>query len=321
MQKVDVHAVGFIGEVGGNPYRKPLGMRRPRGAVGMQPGQLALALYQGGVGIEDVGKLAVQADADVVREFRVTVHDRPRRAHDELEMGDVVAVLRSEHEELVLRGGFAVQPVTAVKHEDLERRDAVFAREVVHLAEVRGFDRRHVIAVVDPEATLRQFQHFGHDLAVRTAAVEVVVPGADVVQAGSDAAHGGRLALAHRVLGQRPVDADMHVGIDAAGESQKLFGVEHLARVLGADFRREPRHLAVRDADVEAVHSRSVRAHHARILDHEIKSLHFGFSFLVSGSAGSRGRVTAAPKLARTPVRGRHSVCLAPAFPACRSTD
>ena len=112
----------------------------------------------------------------------------------------------------------------------------------------------------------------------------------------------------------------MHVGIDAAGKSQKPFGVEYLARVLGADFRREPRHLAVRDADVEAVHSRIIRTHHARILDHQIKSLHFGFSFLVSGSAGPRGRVTAAPKLARTPVRGQHSVCLAPAFPACRST-
>ena len=73
MQQVDVRAVGLVGEVGGDPHREPFRMRRPRGAVGAQPGQLALVLDQPGVGVEDVGNLAVQADADVVRERRVTL--------------------------------------------------------------------------------------------------------------------------------------------------------------------------------------------------------------------------------------------------------
>ena len=66
MQQVDVHAIGFVGEIGGDPDGEPFGMRRPRGAVGAQTRQLAFALDQRGVGVEDVGKLAVQADADVV---------------------------------------------------------------------------------------------------------------------------------------------------------------------------------------------------------------------------------------------------------------
>ena len=63
----------------------------------------------------------------------------------------------------------------------------------------------------------------------------------------------------------------MHVGIDAARESQQPFGIEHLVRILGADFRREPRHLAVLDADVETVDAGLVRPHDAGILDDEIK--------------------------------------------------
>jgi hypothetical protein len=91
----------------------------------------------------------------------MAVHDRARGAHDELEMGDVVAVLGRQHQELVLRVRFTVQPVAAVEHENLERRHPVFEREVLHLAEMPAFDRRHVIAVVDPEAAFRQLRTSG----------------------------------------------------------------------------------------------------------------------------------------------------------------
>ena len=257
-------------------------MRRPRGAVGGEPGQLALALDQRRVGVEDVGKLAMQADADMVGEFRMAFHDGARGSHDELEMGDVVAVFRTQHQELVLRRGFAVEPIAAIEHENLERRHAVFEREIFHLVEVFSFDRRHVIAVVDPEPSLRQLAHFGHDFAIRAAAVEIILTGADVVQAGGDAAHRGGLALAHRVLGERAVDADMHMRVDAAGKGQQPFGVEHFGGVLGADVRRKPDHLAVLDGDVEAIHAGVVRTHHARILDDEIEDFIALLAFIMN---------------------------------------
>jgi hypothetical protein len=35
----------------------------------------------------------------------------------------------------------------------------------------------------------------------------------------------------------RPVDADVHVGVDAAGESKEPLGVEHFARFFTPDLR------------------------------------------------------------------------------------
>ena len=149
--------------------------------------------------------------------------------------------------------------------------------EIVHLAEMPAFDRRDVIAVIDPEAALRQLAHLGHDFAIRAAAIEIIGSGADVIEARSDAAHGSGFAFAHRVLGQRPVDADMHVRIDAARKGELALGVEHFIGVFGADFRRQTGHLAVLDRNIEAVHTGCVRTHHARILDDEIERLHCGF--------------------------------------------
>ena len=65
MQQIDVQAIGFVGQIGRNPDRKPFGMRRARGAVGMQAGQLAFALNDFCIGVEDFGKFAMQADADM----------------------------------------------------------------------------------------------------------------------------------------------------------------------------------------------------------------------------------------------------------------
>src|SRR5262249_8313502 len=124
-------------------------MRWPRGAIGAQPGELAFALDQSRVGIENIGELAMQADADLLGKLRMLLDERSRRTHEKCEMGDVVGVGRAEHEDLVLGGLFAVQAVAAIKHEYLERGHPVLEREIFHLAEMAVFDRRYVIAVVD----------------------------------------------------------------------------------------------------------------------------------------------------------------------------
>jgi hypothetical protein len=69
------------------------------------------------------------------------------------------------------------------------------------------------------------------------------------------------------------IDADMHMGIDAAGKRQIILGVENLLALLGADVRGNPIDLAIPDRDVEAIDRRLVRPHDAGILDHKVKGL------------------------------------------------
>ena len=71
VQQVDVEALGFVGEIGRDPDREPLGVRRPGGAVGREPVELAVALDELRISVEDVGELAMQADADVVGQVRM----------------------------------------------------------------------------------------------------------------------------------------------------------------------------------------------------------------------------------------------------------
>ena len=98
-------------------------------------------------------------------------------------MRDVVALVRPDHQKIILLRRGAVQPVAAVEHEDLERRHAVIGDQIFHLVDVAGFDRREVKAVVDPEIALRLLVDLRHELAIRAAAIEIIVPGAQVVQA------------------------------------------------------------------------------------------------------------------------------------------
>ena len=120
VQEIDVQAVGFVGEIGGNPDGKPFGVRRASGAIGVQAGQRAVALNQLRVGLEDFRNLAMQTDADMGGTFRIFRHQALCRAHDEFEMRDVITLLRPDHEKFVLMGRAPVQAVSSIKHEDLE---------------------------------------------------------------------------------------------------------------------------------------------------------------------------------------------------------
>ena len=91
-----------------------------------------------------------------------------------------------------------------------------------HFVDMPGLDRRNVIAVIDPESFLGLLEHFRHEVAVWTAAVEIVMARAYVVQARGHAAHRRRLALRNRVLGERRINTDVHMGIDAAREGERF---------------------------------------------------------------------------------------------------
>src|ERR1700683_3443089 len=92
-----------------------------------------------------------------------------------------------------------------------------------------------------------------------------------VIQAGGDAAHRRGLAFRNRVFGQRRIDADMHVSIDATGKGQMVLAVENLLRLPGRELRREAADLAALDADVEAIDGGLVGADDTGILNDEIE--------------------------------------------------
>src|SRR5262245_50807041 len=98
-------------------------------------------------------------------------------------MRNVLALLGVDHHKFVLMGAPAVYTVSAIKHEYFERRDTVVAGEMFHLIDVGGLDRRNVITVIDPEMPLGLLEDFGHEVTIRTAAVEIIVPCAYVVEA------------------------------------------------------------------------------------------------------------------------------------------
>src|SRR5512147_1210634 len=107
-------------------------MRWARRAVSVKTLQLAFALDDLGIGGEDFRQLAMQADADIRRKLREFLHQALPIAHNELEMRDVIALVRPDHQELVLLRRSAMQPIAAVKHEDFERGYAVIGDQMFH---------------------------------------------------------------------------------------------------------------------------------------------------------------------------------------------
>ena len=169
--------------------------------------------------------------------------------------------------------------------------------EMLHFVDVLRLDRSDVVAVVDPEPPGGLLEDFRHECPVRTAAVEIVLSGPYVVEARRHAAHRRRLALRDGVLRERLIDADMHMGIDAAGKRQIVPGVENLPALLGADVRGDPIDLSILDRDVEAIDRRLVRPHDPGILDHKVKRLtHSDISLLTLHAVVA---MTIAPKRAK----------------------
>src|SRR5262252_6673900 len=209
-----------------------------------------------------------------------------------------------------------------------------------HFIDVPCLDRRNVITVIDPEMPLGLLEDFRHEVAVWTAAVEIIVPGPYIVQARGYAPHRCRLAFGNRVLSERRIDADMHVSIDATRERQEILGVEHLLRLLCRDIGGKARDLSILDRDVETIDRRLVGAHHAGVLDYEVERLFHSRVFLADVVA-LRDEVWL-PQPTSWPLRTEHIirlyhvtgaslsccpravpeiriVCRARASPACRS--
>src|SRR5690606_6574715 len=77
-------------------------------------------------------------------------------------------------------------------------------------------------------------------------------------------------ALAERVLGERRIDAAVHVRIDEAGERKAVAPVDYRRRIARADLFRDPGKLAVFDRDIHRLHGGTLRAHHAHVPDQKV---------------------------------------------------
>ena len=251
-------------------------MRRPRCAVRAEPGQRPVALDELRVGIEDVGHLAVQAHAHVLAQLGTPLAEPRGRAHDELEVREVVGVVGPEHQEAALGivVGPAVEPVAAVEHEDLERRHAVLDGEHLHLLEVEALDGRQVVGVIAPVPVLGGLQDVGEEVAPRAAAVQVVLAGPEIGQHRGHAAHRGGFRFGHGIVGQWRIDADVRVGVHEARKGEEAPAVEDFARVARRDLRCHEREAAVLDAEVEALDRELPRPHDADVLHDQIERRH-----------------------------------------------
>jgi hypothetical protein len=197
---------------------------------------------------------------------------RLHAAHDELEVRVVVALLRADHQELALVVGAPVQSVRAVEHEDLERANAVVLHQLFDLADVNAVHRRQMKTVVHMKAPGGQLQHLREELRVRPALVQVVLSAAEIVEARSHAALRRGAALAHRVLGERRVDAGVHVRVDHAGESQAAFPVVGVVRIqVGCDAGELP----ILDAYVGFLGLPCTRTDDADVLDDDVVAVVF----------------------------------------------
>ena len=76
-----------------------------------------------------------------------------------------------------------MQPVAAIEHEDLERRDAEILNDPIDFADMAGIHRRKVVCIINMKTSVGQSQYFREKVQVAAALVQVVLAGAHVVEA------------------------------------------------------------------------------------------------------------------------------------------
>ncbi len=231
MEQVDVRQARLVGEVGGDRDGEAFAVLGPRGAIGGKPLQLAGLLDELGVGRHYLRGLAVQREGDPVREGGPVAPGGFDRSHDELEVRQVVVLLRRRHEERGLVRRASVQPVAPVEHEDLERGDAEVVDDGGDLVDVLLHHRREVEGVVDERAALRPLQHLGEECPVRPRAVQVVLAGAHVVDGCRDPALRAGAAFDDGVDLDRVVDAPVLMRVHDPGDGDEPGGVEGVVSV------------------------------------------------------------------------------------------
>ena len=270
VQQVDVGQRRLVGQVAGDEHRQAFGMRWPRGVVRSQA--FERFVFQGdlAVGRHDLGGLAVQRQRNLRGALWHLLARGLDRPHRELEVRVVVTLVLGYHQELLLAVAGAMQTVRAVEHEDLEAGHAELLDQQRDFFEVGFVHRRKVETVVHMEPALGQLEHFGIELLVGPALVQIVLAGAKVVQAGGDPAHGRGLALADRVFGQWRVDAAVHMGVDNAGKRQPAPAVVHLPGQRDIDGRRDFRNPSAADGDIGFMHRVAVRPNHTDVFDQQV---------------------------------------------------
>ena len=213
-------------------------------------------------------------------------------AHHELEVRDVVLLILADHQELALRVRCTMQSITAVEHEDLERGDAEIVDQRVDLADVGAIERREMVGVVHPKIAVRLCEDLRVDLRIGAAALHVITTRPHVVEAGRHTALRRRQALAARVLGERPVDAGVHVCIDQPGEREALLAVEHLCGGTRIDTGRHLHDAPVLHGDISLQEAVFLGTDHADILDQQIEfGPHLGHGRFLSVGRGQDDRI------------------------------
>jgi hypothetical protein len=134
-------------------------------------------------------------------------------------------------------------------------------REHLHLVDVGPLDGRHVIGVVAPVPVRGLSQHFGEELPVGAASIEIVLARAEIGQHSRHPARDRRLALRDRVVGEGGVDAGVGVGVDEAGEAEPPPRVEDLPGIRGGNLGPDDREAPVLHAEIHRLDRGLPRSH------------------------------------------------------------
>ena len=123
---------------------------------------------------------------------------------------------------------------------------------------LRGHDRE-VVPVVGVRVPLGEPEDLGEDRRVRPRLVEVVAAGPEVREHRRDTADERRRGLAPGVLRVGPVDAQMEVRVDRAGQDELPARIDH---------RVGARAIEIADRDDDAVARRDVHEHRPDVRQH-----------------------------------------------------